>query len=152
MFQSTFPQGERPSLRMSNVEFKDVSIHVPTRGTTLYSESLLTIIMFQSTFPQGERHYGRFDGRPAIMFQSTFPQGERHFCVRFEGKFKNVSIHVPTRGTTILTHLQNSRRFVSIHVPTRGTTRLRTVRVIVRQFQSTFPQGERRYYGSNYSS
>src|SRR5699024_6502940 len=34
----------------------------------------------------------------------------------------NVSIHVPTRGTTSAYHKKNGDYVVSIHVPTRGTT------------------------------
>ena len=35
-----------------------------------------------------------------------------------------ISIHVPTRGTTIAKKYQTRNPFISIHVPTRGTTLL----------------------------
>ena len=54
-FQSTFPQGERQKVNYYPVTITAISIHVPTRGTTLYSMMSLWILLFQSTFPQGER-------------------------------------------------------------------------------------------------
>ena len=80
---------------------KNVSIHVPTRGTTdKTARASIQSIQFQSTFPRGERH-GNGYKKPFI---------------------KPVSIHVPTRGTTLNPTRQRLRTVVSIHVPTRGTT------------------------------
>ena len=55
-----------------------------------------------------------------------------------------VSIHVPARGTTCPETVDNLKGFVSIHVPARGTTSLIRFCLGVPEFQSTFPQGERR--------
>ena len=123
MFQSTFPQGERPC----------------------WEYFCCTCLLFQSTFPQGERQESgiifrssrsfnprsrkgndpkNFHLRLAVCpFQSTFPQGERRESITASYTSVKVSIHVPARGTTviqlpIISHLQ-----VSIHVPARGTTR-----------------------------
>ena len=54
-----------------------------------------------------------------------------------------VSIHVPTRGTTQTPQTSARTGRVSIHVPTRGTTILSYASLSSRQFQSTFPRGER---------
>ena len=78
-FQSTFPQGERPSFSRPCGIDNFISIHVPTRGTTFIWLYNLRISWFQSTFPQGERH------RVLRMRRSAF----------------SISIHVPTRGTTL---------------------------------------------------
>ena len=79
-----------------------------------------------------------------------------------------ISIHVPTRGTTIVKPIWLTTVIISIHVPTRGTTGIDSRRAggddyfnprshkgndngddhlgyILTQFQSTFPQGERPY-------
>ena len=75
-------------------EMYNVSIHVPTRGTTYKKCLLLYFVTFQSTFPRGERHritkFVSFD----YVFQSTFPRGERHIVeeigistVRFQSTF-----------------------------------------------------------------
>ena len=123
MFQSTFPRGERVrSAKHSNVNFgfnprshegNDllpflpclayllVSIHVPTRGTTVLwpaspaaltcfnprshegnditsATALVWILLFQSTFPRGERQDNLNTRKVYHVFQSTFPRGERH--------------------------------------------------------------------------
>ena len=107
-------------------EGTNVSIHVPTRGTTLTNAKTGICQRFQSTFPRGERpnivcnmvkidsfnprsHEGNdvsgcISWRLCIWFQSTFPRGER-----LTAKIKcintlQVSIHVPTRGTTAITY------------------------------------------------
>ena len=61
-------------------------------------------------------------GRWKIIFQSTFPRGERRGWIpdyNFDG---TISIHVPTRGTTIVICIFYIVYAISIHVPTRGTT------------------------------
>ena len=56
MFQSTFPRGERRNGWVLEQAYLDVSIHVPTRGTTRQNCILFrTVSLFQSTFPRGER-------------------------------------------------------------------------------------------------
>ena len=81
------------------------------------------------------------------MFQSTFPQGERRGSFEVAKKLNAVSIHVPARGTTTSDSINDLSWFVSIHVPARGTTGShRNVRYMFHVFQSTFPQGERRFF------
>ena len=119
-----------------------ISIHVPTRGTTNYSQVDNSSVVFQSTCPRGARHLYICRLRQVV-----------------------ISIHVPTRGTTCIfvqkspypnfnpraheghdtatnTHRipkdfnpraheghdpqalsgDNGVVIISIHVPTRGTT------------------------------
>ena len=78
-----------------------VSIHVPTRGTTKEDAAgAVNDAVFQSTFPRGER-----------LLCTTLFASKKSFNPRsHEG---NDEIPPPTRGNAT---------FVSIHVPTRGTT------------------------------
>ena len=119
-FQFTFPRGERLTVNYTGERVKDfnsrshvgndrlkenvkdskvISIHVPTWGTTLWSQQCLHSQQFQFTFPRGERHkHGRFrhslkdfnsrshvgNDRKSYLndpfqhrFQFTFPRGER---------------------------------------------------------------------------
>ncbi len=119
---------------------------------------------FQSTFPQGERLVSSCIYLSHFPFQSTFPQGERHEVMvqlresmdfnprSHKGNDKNmikkiiedrISIHVPTRGTTLSMTMTGTRKAISIHVPTRGTTKCLFATDTLCVFQSTFPQGER---------
>ena len=145
---------------------------------------------FQSTFPQGERlrpqgplQQGtlRFNPRSRKgndflpsggadrlnLFQSTFPQGERLLDVNRYDIANLVSIHVPARGTTIITvdmgghvHGFNPRSRKGNDetasawldkTPVRFNPRSRkgndelyaNSSTLAPMFQSTFPQGER---------
>ena len=77
-------------------------------------------IQFQSTCPRGARLGGVVDGRFCGLFQSTCPRGARlrHVIIIHAAP---ISIHVPTRGTTLLTHAGYEPR----------------------KFQSTCPRGAR---------
>ena len=57
--------------------------------------------------------------------------------------FACVSIHVPARGTTGAADRIAQIHPVSIHVPARGTTQEIQMISVKREFQSTFPRGER---------
>ena len=143
-FQSTFPRGERLYKKFGK-----------TMGT-----------LFQSTFPRGERHTHIRSIRRWIRFNPRSHEGndrdkrERIYKTpgfnprSHEGNDTDkvivpvkidVSIHVPTRGTTSKTFGELIRDYrVSIHVPTRGTTSKMDGCYILPMFQSTFPRGERR--------
>ena len=106
-------------------------------------------------------------GRWKIIFQSTFPRGERRGWIpdyNFDGTISihvptrgttivicifyivyAISIHVPTRGTTFAVRHYAIIIIISIHVPTRGTTTITGYGVPNYKFQSTFPRGERRH-------
>ena len=106
---------------------KDVSIHVPARGTTQRAWHILHVIQcFNPRSREGN------DYIEEILPNDTV-----------------VSIHVPARGTTmqaVVQHLHAAE--VSIHVPARGTTPNRRICFgTLRKFQSTFPRGERRQPG-----
>ena len=142
--QTTFPRGERQpnSIFLSLLcgfnprsrEGNDISGQLIQSNTN----------RFQSTFPRGERHPCSFSRASVGLFQSTFPRGERLDAGLANGISDNVSIHVPTRGTTLSMADVTGEKRVSIHVPTRGTTfdsgNVETVYIV---FQSTFPRGER---------
>ena len=60
-----------------------------------------------------------------------------------EGTTANISIHVPTRGTTGRSRSRRLTTFISIHVPTRGTTDFSPIVIQFFEFQSTCPRGAR---------
>ena len=122
-----------------------VSIHVPTRGTTICRRLLFrTYIPFQSTVPRGERHVLQIAHVSTDTFQSTFPRGERLLPsfftilpILFQSTFPRGE-----RPATLSCYRRMWESFnprshegndhdpavfqkalcVSIHVPTRGTT------------------------------
>ena len=129
---------------LSRVHY-NVSIHVPARGTTPASVSFVA---------------------SSSCFNPRSRKGNDHNSFQVSDAWC-VSIHVPARGTTsqrcelqyfIICFNPRSRKgndrllvfflilyyLVSIHVPARGTTESRAMCIITVEFQSTFPQGERR--------
>ena len=122
LFQSTFPQGERRECVVVLVLSGVISIHVPTRGTTITRLrcSALRQSSFQSTFPQGERPWGLF--------------------LLYRLKDFNPRSHKGNDCTPTVTSFATD---ISIHVPTRGTTAMSRRNFLCCEFQSTFPQGER---------
>ena len=150
VFQSTFPRGERRAQEAQKNRDWQVSIHVPTRGTTRAWHSdgrasswsfnprshegndaaLNSIVSTLSAISFNPRsHEGNDAGLPWLQdlllhgfnprshegndagtirtwscaagsFQSTFPRGERRNLRRLFVWQCQVSIHVPTRGTT----------------------------------------------------
>ena len=172
MFQSTFPRGERQYCseprHAHNRRFNPRS-HEGNDGYT--EDNATSIAGFQSTFPRGERRTSLIIIYRMRSFQSTFPRGERRSVISgnvnpccfnprsHEGNdgvseadhsfLYSVSIHVPTRGTTLFFDFEFTWYAVSIHVPTRGTTTCNAPNVGYSQFQSTFPRGERRWQECN---
>ena len=161
-FQSTCPRGARPDISKSitplrhfnpraheghdptptpTADLMPISIHVPTRGTTQAD----AIVIQQGDFnPRAHEGHDQPMQSVSVMFgfQSTCPRGARLGVVAV-GVGDGISIHVPTRGTTIIripvtpimqfqsTCPRGARRHtsacirgtpISIHVPTRGTT------------------------------
>ncbi len=55
-FQFTSPRGGRLDLSIFNDITVDISIHVPTRGTTMLVKMQTQSILFQFTSPRGGRH------------------------------------------------------------------------------------------------
>ena len=124
-----------------------ISIHAPTRGATARA---MTIIR-------------------SHIFQSTLPQGERRCCSSSNKDSTFISIHAPTRGATNRTKIPLHKHSISIHAPTRGATFSLYIALSYsayfnprshkgsdgnrhdsekcsEKFQSTLPQGERRFY------
>ena len=121
IFQSTFPRGERPGITMTF-----------TRA-----------LPFQSTFPRGERRGPYLIFLSPCRFQSTFPRGERHLCwlvavkhIHFNPRSLVGNDYIPVGTYTIVE--------ISIHVPSWGTTIFTRRQPPCILFQSTFPRGERR--------
>ncbi len=163
-FQSTFPRGERHLcwlVAVKHIHFNprslvgndyipvgtytivEISIHVPSWGTTIFTRRQPPCILFQSTFPRGERRKSEHKEEPEWQFQSTFPRGERQgrpLRIWFQGYFNPrslvgndvlkryspsktiISIHVPSWGTTKFSLIRPLEIIISIHVPSWGTT------------------------------
>ena len=126
--------------------FYTISIHAPTRGATRSRCMSGKTTQFQSTLPQGERLWKSTPPTTQKAFQSTLPQGERRESPADQAHPLEISIHAPTRGATKLICIRLHCFFISIHAPTRGATQSGGKSVIeYTKFQSTLPQGERRY-------
>ena len=119
-FQSTFPRGERHLcwlVAVKHIHFNprslvgndyipvgtytivEISIHVPSWGTTIFTRRQPPCILFQSTFPRGERRTGGSQAVAACNFNPRSLVG-------------NDGLHFH----------RDWRRFISIHVPSWGTT------------------------------
>ena len=114
-FQSTPPQGGRPT--MVNKPFMGiwVSIHAPTRGATDRDALVCGTDQFQSTPPQGGDLVERCSLSKPL-----------------------VSIHAPTRGATQCRCRHRPCIDVSIHAPTRGATLYITISLIRDRYGSYF--------------
>ena len=99
---------------------------------------------FQSTLPQGERQGGQTMSYKLMQFQSTLPQGERRMATSDKSRFKEISIHAPTRGATnhSISYHQGKKNFNprSHKGSDSGASGIGRCAV---EFQSTLPQGER---------
>ena len=125
---------------------RSVSIHVPTRGTTIRGFRLGDHLLFQSTFPRGERLRKPSRCPGFLRFQSTFPRGERRIQPRSGSDECSFQSTFPRGERPADQWIFRRPAYVSIHVPTRGTTVYqRQTTVFCTRFQSTFPRGERRY-------
>ena len=121
-FQSTCPRGARPGQTGSasgtvyfnprahegHDELADhieryirISIHVPTRGTT---KQISTGPAYRYFNPRAHEGHDVVlaDVLDDVAFQSTCPRGARRWLSRWLHHPTQISIHVPTRGTTHL--------------------------------------------------
>ena len=140
-FQSTCPRGAR-QLDIRSLANWCISIHVPTRGTTMSSTRLFRTSKFQSTCPRGARRSALQHIPRSAHFNPRAHEGHDDQYLHGCGGIR-ISIHVPTRGTTLIPELGDTHRIfqstcprgarlyidqavhryaISIHVPTRGTT------------------------------
>ena len=186
-FQSTFPRGERPVPGHVVSDFIRISIHVPSWGTTIPGLMVSALLsLFQSTFPRGERPSRRssfslesdFNPR-SLVGNDQVDQASLQYVQNFNPRSlvgndtsmiwscltirnfnprslvgndfnavkvvnsNNISIHVPSWGTTLFALDHGVAYLISIHVPSWGTTRSRRFYEYSGGFQSTFPRGER---------
>ena len=98
-----------------------ISIHVPTWGTTRQRREEPHGGIFQFTFPRGERPKNGRAPTSLINFNSRSHVGNDGVS-RCLTNTLNISIHVPTWGTTGLYENETIKFEISIHVPTWGTT------------------------------
>ena len=139
-----------------------ISIHVPTRGTTASSRKRSACLYFN---PRAHEGHDDNRGNHAALKHFNPRAHEGHDAADFPALQEvEISIHVPTRGTTqtegtyILKRYFNPRaheghdspdaivivfRGISIHVPTRGTTASVAGSCWITEFQSTCPRGAR---------
>ena len=124
------------------------------------------MLRFQSTFPRGERRFLRGGSRLVSYFNPRSLVGNDAIDIKFyvpkidfnprslvgNDDFENgarliaeISIHVPSWGTTKENPHAKGKWYISIHVPSWGTTHIRKRFSISKAFQSTFPRGERHH-------
>ena len=153
---------------------QNISIHAPTRGATIkklpkrdQSSDFNPRSHEGSDIEEGvgvgvtsdfnpRSHEGSDDVKPWVdgwsdTFQSTLPRGERHIIHQHLNYIKEISIHAPTRGATIVGTVHDSILGISIHAPTRGATQILMVLLFTSKFQSTLPRGERLFHQSSIS-
>ena len=153
---------EEISLEMART---GISIHVPTRGTTaafafcdpasLYfnprshegndpapTGTALEYIHFNPRSHEGNDCVGILTATHSRYFNPRSHEGN-DVGVDATCSRSDISIHVPTRGTTAFLICVLIRLSISIHVPTRGTTSDMAFPKSGKKFQSTFPRGER---------
>ena len=94
---------------------------MPTRGTTPRQLLISHTFVFQSTCPRGARLTKKADNRLQISFQSTCPRG-----ARLVGPWRNARSFgfqsTCPRGARPYRVQDVEKLEISIHVPTRGTT------------------------------
>ena len=122
-----------------------ISIHAPTRGATHFPDLLIKLL---------------------LDFNPRSHKGSDSLCA-MPSSVLPISIHAPTRGATCIPRLSShksahfnprshkgsdvavpvmrDKHQISIHAPTRGATFLDQYQLDTDLFQSTLPQGERRY-------
>ena len=125
---------------------KQISIHTPTKGVTLFRRFLRNPRIFQSTLPRREWHNYSLDGMIEMIFQSTLPRREwlikiihiYHIPVNFnphshEGSDKSVRfVRYVSNNFNPHSHEGSDldivwrwwRAGISIHTPTKGVTKV----------------------------
>ena len=160
-FQSTCPRGARPEVQAA-CDGYEISIHVPTRGTTQSGSSGLVAVYFnpraheghdlvtgsdsvsrkfQSTCPRGARP--PISGSIALTFgfQSTCPRGARP--ARLDRATPDSAYFNPRahEGHDFTATGVICWPKISIHVPTRGTTRHGLIVVVILNFNPRAHEG-----------
>ena len=148
-FQSTLPHGERRTFCYGLHDNSLISIHAPARGATKKLGLLGRLWKFQSTLPHGER-LGLAPARASCLhFNPRSRTGSdivlwgdcgQHFD--FNPRSRTGSDYWPGVHVVGCT--------ISIHAPARGaTTLIFAGSLLLCQFQSTLPHGERQQIWTN---
>ena len=128
-FQSTHPRGVRLSWQLRTSTIKEVSIHAPTRGATIFLfSSFLLFLCFNPRTHEGCDFSCPF----ARLCYTCFNPRTHEGCDEC-----GINLYV--------------REIVSIHAPTRGATLMGFHKVHNKAFQSTHPRGVRLIGSSNYA-
>ena len=148
LFQSTRPRGARPKGESSLLRIVGVSIHAPARGAT---PNVAVIFgdkeKFQSTRPRG--------ARPGTVMPSTFaltcfnPRARegRDRDIFHHGSADRRFNPRAREGRDREQHSTRADRDVSIHAPARGATILKQDKSPCKiKFQSTRPRGARHLF------
>ena len=143
-FQSTFPHGERPCRYGTGTDFSCFNPRSRTGNDPIPGVDEINSSGFQSTFPHGERREFQAEGPMISGFNPRSRTGnDVDEMVHGRGQ-KRVSIHVPARGTTSHLHqtADTQKQFQSTFPHgERQPRKYTTFRAFT--FQSTFPHGER---------
>ena len=116
------------SQKNTSSPIEDILHHV---SKYIFYEKACALQMFQSTHPHGVRPFAQITIRASVGFNPRTHTGydvpggsHRHF--------PRVSIHAPTRGTTLIVKQTTKLKvYVSIHAPTRGTTNRQRANVVI---------------------
>ena len=144
LFQSTFPRGERPLAGNIYAVNVPISIHVPARGTTIFTVQITIVnINFNPRSREG-------NDSPATLFFSTITDfnprsregndNTRRLKMNSSGNFNPRSREGNDHRSMMMSKL--FRKFQSTFPRGERPDRLKVSTAIVR-FQSTFPRGER---------
>ena len=99
----------------------DISIHVPSWGTTDYAETVTDSLGISIHVPSWGTTFCLSAINYCIKFQSTFPRGERHIILPFFLLNYNFNPRSLV-GNDVLFHQAAIPDSISIHVPSWGTT------------------------------
>ena len=99
--------------------------------------------LFQSTLPRGERLALPWLFQRLCNFNPRSHEGSDIDALDGRKFVKEISIHAPTRGATIIQIIPLHVFLISIHAPTRGATMADKAIARAKEFQSTLPRGER---------
>src|SRR5690625_4589987 len=127
---------------------RDVSIHAPTRGATLWCGHRKTTLLSFNPRPyaRGDTERQRQRQREHVSIHAP-TRGATHLALSTIHSTYRVSIHAPTRGATdTASRVEAVDEPVSIHAPTRGATHsAQVLQDYVKKFQSTpLREGRRR--------
>ena len=100
-FQSTFPHGERHPVNTRDSRFYGFNPRSHTGNDSAPSTFSIISGCFNPRSHTGNDLTAWRKQRRKRLFQSTFPHGERRQKLEEDARKIWVSIHVPTRGTTL---------------------------------------------------